>query len=151
MLEKYFDNENFKRWYNHNLFISSLTGDPYIFDIVLENNNHYKVIFLSGHMLGYKSFISHFSRYDRYNYFREYNKKYIPPDELMEIFIRIEVVSKKIDSHPYYTKAKPRIHYTAGPRWKYIFDKLAEYEDDKLYYITDILAGEMEPGYGHNL
>jgi hypothetical protein len=151
MLDQYLGDENFKKWYNHNLFISSLTGDPIICTIVLGNNNNLKVVFLSGHLINYKSFIAHFSKFKKFNYFRAYGDRRDTPDEILDIFIKTGIVSKKENYHPYHKKAKPVLNYSAGSRWDYVYNKIVEDETEKFYYIEDILNGEMEPRYEHSI
>lgn len=148
MLEPYMDNPNFIKWVDYNSFISKLTGDPLIFSLYLDDNRICKIIFLNGKMFNYKYFIYVFSRFSRHMryYSSDYKKQTKHPDYqiVRQALAESEIFSINYKVHPYHKKAKPTEIISKGPRYGYVENKIEEMDSDKLYYINDILNGNME-------
>lgn len=147
MIEKYFSDSNFVAWVDYNKFLSKLTGDLLIYNLYTEDNRIFKIVFLAGYILNYKLFIAVTSIFFNSFYCYEDRKRLITSPETKDVvqaLVESEVFSEDLEPHPYHKNAKPKKHIRKGSRYGYIINKIENYDTNKVYYISDILAGKME-------
>lgn len=147
MIDKYFSDSNFSSWVDYNKFLSKLTGDLLIYNLYTEDNRIFKIVFLAGYLLNYKSFIAVTSTFHNMFYCYEDRKRLLTSPETREVvqaLIDSEVFAEEIEEHPYHKKAKPKKHIRKGSRFDYIINKIENYDAYKVYYVSDILSGNME-------